>query len=263
LLSEAELDISARDAVERTLGLVAPDVVINAAAFTAVDAAESASERAFAVNAKGAEHLALGARAIGAYLLHVSTDFVFDGGSSKPYAPEDEARPLGVYGASKREGERLVQAAWDRSTIVRTSWLYADIGHNFVRTMLRLLGRDGRVRVVCDQVGTPTWARTVARALWRFASARQHFGVYHVTDAGVASWYDFAVAIAEEALALGLLPGAVRVEPIRTHDYPTAARRPAYSVLDTFQTRAVLGWENGHWRTELRRMLSEQASKGA
>jgi dTDP-4-dehydrorhamnose reductase len=257
LRSEAELDISDRAAVEQELVRVEPDAVINAAAFTAVDAAESARERAFAVNASGAEYLALGARRAGAYLLQVSTDFVFDGAQGRPYLPDDETHPLGVYGASKRQGELLVQAAWHKSAILRTSWLYASAGHNFVHTMLRLLRRDGRVRVVGDQVGTPTWARSLAQAAWRFVERREHFGVHHFTDAGTCSWYDFAVAIAEEALTLGLLAAPAQVEPIRTEDYPTPAVRPPYSVLDKTKTWQAIGWEPIHWRVQLRRMLSE------
>jgi dTDP-4-dehydrorhamnose reductase len=244
-----------RDDLDRQLVISGAEVVINCAAYTAVDKAEGEPARAFAVNAEGAARLAAACAGTGARLLHVSTDFVFDGGASAPYRVDAATAPLGVYGASKREGELRVLAALPQAVVVRTAWVYSPFGANFLRTMLRLMGERDSVGVVADQVGTPTSTFTLAAALWRFALRPQLQGVHHFTDAGVASWYDFAVAIQEEALALGLLPRAVPVRPIRTADYPTPARRPAYSVLDKTDTWRALAIEPLHWRAALREVL--------
>lgn len=260
--TEAELDIKDRAAVFRAVTTERPAILFNAAAYTAVDAAESNREAAFAVNATGAESVALAGREVGARVVHVSTDFVFSGEANRPYRPDDTTAPLGVYGESKLAGEQLVLAATaGRALVVRTSWLYSSHGHNFVKTMLRLMRERDHLRVISDQVGTPTWARGLATALWSLARAPDAAGVQHWSDAGVASWYDFAVAIAEEALSLGLLERAVAVEPIRTEDYPTPARRPAYSVLDKTSTWEILGAKSPHWRAGLRGVLGELAAE--
>ena len=257
-LSRRELDIGDREAVSRIIGEARPGVVINAAAYTAVDKAESEPELARRANGEGPGHLAEAARINGARLLHVSTDFVFDGSQSRPYAPDSAVRPLGIYGESKLEGEHRVQAALGgKALILRTAWVYAAGGHNFVRTMLRLMAERGQVRVVADQVGTPTWATSLAQALWAAVGTPDLGGIHHWTDAGVASWYDFAVAIAEEAHAAGLLKQPAMVESITTADYPTPARRPAYSVLDRSSTERILGLKPEHWRVNLRKMLRE------
>lgn len=257
----ADLDVGDERAVVAFVERVRPDVVINAAAYTAVDGAEAEAETAMRVNGTGVRNLARAIRALrGARLVHVSTDFVFDGLSSSPYGPEASPSPLGVYGASKLAGERAaIEELEARAVIVRTAWVYAAAGRNFLLTILRLLAERGEVRVVADQVGAPTAASSVAAALWRCAMLPHARGILHWTDAGVASWYDFAVAIAEEASALGLLTGAVTVRPIATADYPVAARRPAYSVLDKRSTVEALGMEPRHWRAELRGVLREVA----
>ena len=255
VLSRSDLDISDVDAVQAAVRRLAPDLILNAAAYTAVDKAESDPETAFAVNRDGAGNLARAATAIGARLVHVSTDFVFDGRSAVPYLPTAQTCPLGVYGASKLAGEAAVLAAAPEALIVRTAWVYAPAGKNFVATMLRLMAERAEVRVVADQVGTPTSAVTLAEALWRLADKRVN-GLLHFTDAGVASWYDFAQAIAEEGHAAGLLPSLPRVTPIRTEDYPTPAARPTYSVLDKTATWAALDRVGVHWRTALRQVLA-------
>lgn len=253
--TRADLDIGDAAAVQARLARERPDVIINAAAYTAVDKAESEPQLARRINTDGAENLARAARDIGARLIHVSTDFVFDGESSSPYRPEAPTRPLSVYGLTKRDGERAVLATLPQhSVIVRTAWVYAAEGANFLRTMLRLLGERGAVRVVADQVGTPTAAGPLAEVLWRIAAEPQIRGIHHWTDAGVASWYDFAVAIAEEGAVRGLLPAAVTVTPIATEEYPTPARRPAYSVLDK-RSLAAFGFAPLHWRQRLRETL--------
>ena len=253
--TRADLDIGDAQAVQLRLERERPDVIINAAAYTAVDKAESEPERARRINTGGPGNLARSARGIGARLIHVSSDFVFDGEASSPYRPEAPTRPLSVYGLTKRDGESEVLAALpEHSVIVRTAWVYAAEGANFMRTMLRLLGERGAVRVVADQVGTPTAAGPLAEVLWRIAAEPQIRGIHHWTDAGVASWYDFAVAIAEEGSARGLLPTAVTVTPIATEEYPTPARRPAYSVLDK-RSLAAFGFAPLHWRQRLRETL--------
>ncbi|MHB1871468.1 MAG: dTDP-4-dehydrorhamnose reductase [Steroidobacteraceae bacterium] len=253
--TRADLDIGDADAVQARLERERPDLIINAAAYTAVDKAESEPDLARRINTGGPENLARSARGIGARLIHVSTDFVFDGEACSPYRPEAPTRPVSVYGLTKRDGELAVLAALpERSVIVRTAWVYAAEGANFMRTMLRLLGERGAVRVVADQVGTPTAAGPLAEVLWLIAERPQIRGIHHWSDAGVASWYDFAVAIAEEGAARGLLPAAVTVTPIATEDYPTPARRPAYSVLDK-RSLAGLGFGQIHWRQRLRETL--------
>lgn len=252
-----ELDVRDAAVTLAAVKKIAPQVIINTAAYTAVDRAEEEAELAYAVNARGAEHVARAAKSIGAHLIHISTDFVFDGLLSRPYRPEDQPNPVSVYGASKLAGERHVQEILqEHCTVVRTSWLYSVHGSNFVKTMLRLMGERDRLRVVADQVGTPTWAGELAEMLWKLAG-RPLPGVYHLSDAGVASWYDFAVAIAEEALAIGILTQPLFIEPIRTAEYPTPARRPPYSVLDKTELWQAVGSISNHWRVNLRKMLHE------
>jgi len=256
-LGSSELDLREAEAVAARVSGFRPRVIINAAAYTAVDRAENEQEAAFGVNGQGAANLAQAARAVGAYCLQVSTDFVFDGAQSRPYLPTDRTNPLGVYGASKLAGEQLALAAYPEGVaIVRTAWLYSACGNNFVTTMLRLMGERETLGVVADQIGTPTWARGLAEALWQMSRV-QPKGICHWTDAGVASWYDFAVAIQEEGLACGLLAREIPILPINTVDYPTPARRPSYSVLDKTGTWAALGMTPPHWRVALRGMLHE------
>ena len=263
-LDSSELDLREAEAVVARVNSFHPQVVINAAAYTAVDRAESEQETAFAVNGQGAGNLAQAARRVGAYLLQLSTDFVFDGAQSRPYLPTDRTNPLGVYGASKLAGEKLALAAYpDGVAIVRTAWLYSAFGNNFVTTMVRLMNERENIGVVADQVGTPTWGGGLAEALWQMCRL-QPKGINHWTDAGLASWYDFAVAIQEEGLACGLLAREISILPINAVAYPTPAKRPAYSVLDKTETWAVLGMTPPHWRVALRRMLLEyKENRGA
>ncbi|WP_242139321.1 dTDP-4-dehydrorhamnose reductase [Sphingomonas sp. TREG-RG-20F-R18-01] len=235
-----------------------PDVIFNAAAYTAVDKAESDAERAQAVNADAVGFLAAAARAAQAKLVHVSTDFVFDGAARHPYAPDAAPAPLGVYGRTKLAGER---AAGPDALVVRTAWLYGPVGGNFVRTMLRLMQAHPQVRVVADQIGCPTYAPALAAALWAMAG-QDATGVYHFSDGGEASWFDFAVAIQEEAMARGLFDTAVPIIPITTAEYPTPAQRPAYSVLDCRATYALLGHPATPWRENLHIMIEEIHTHG-
>ena len=253
--THAELDVGDPEAVRRQLAVARPDAIINAAAYTAVDKAESEPEMARRINSEAPGYLATAAREGGMRLVHLSTDFVFDGRAASPYPPDAPTNPLSVYGMTKCEGERVVlEALPERSVVVRTAWVYAAEGKNFLNTMLRLMRERGAVRVVADQIGTPTAARPLAEVLWQIAVRPEVRGIHHWTDAGVASWYDFAVAIAEEGSALGLLPSGVTVTPIATEEYPTPARRPGYSVLDK-RSLSALGLTPAHWRQRLRETL--------
>jgi dTDP-4-dehydrorhamnose reductase len=261
VFGSSELDIRDVSAVTDAVKKIAPAVIINAAAHTAVDKAEDEPELAFAVNTDGAVHLAQAAKRQGARMIQISTDYVFDGTHSSPYLPDADTSPLGVYGESKYQGEQRVQEILPQdSVIIRTAWVYSTHGHNFVKSMLRLMVEREELGIVADQVGSPTYARTLARAVWGFAEQPQLHGIYHWTDAGVASWYDFAVAIMEEAVTVGLLPRAITVKPIRSCDYPTPARRPAYSVLDKTSSWKQLSVAPLHWREALREMLAAQAA---
>lgn len=260
-LDRAALDISDGAAVSAAIARIAPALVINAAAYTAVDKAESDVDAARAINATGPGNLAIAAKAAGARFIHVSTDFVFDGVSGVPYKPDTATAPIGVYGLTKREGEEAVLAAKPDSLIVRTAWVYGLTGGNFVKTMIRLMTEREEVRVVADQIGTPTFANGLAEALWALDSAGAR-GIHHWTDSGAASWYDFAVAIQEEALALGLLARKVPVLPIPSSAFPTPARRPHYSVLDKEASFALLRQPAPHWRDNLRLMLKDLKTHG-
>lgn len=255
-LDRQACDIGDPDQVRAAVAAARPAILFNAAAYTAVDRAESEPDLAQRLNADAAGAIAAAARAARARLVHVSTDFVFGGAAATPRAPGDPVDPQGVYARTKHAGERAVAVADPDALIVRTAWLYAARGANFVNTMLRLMAERDELRVVADQIGTPTWAPSLARALWALAGAGAR-GVHHYTDAGVASWYDFAVAIEEESRAAGLRDRPVRVVPINTADYPVPAPRPGYSVLDKSATWALLGGPAPHWRANLRENMRE------
>ncbi|MCF6237176.1 MAG: dTDP-4-dehydrorhamnose reductase [Gammaproteobacteria bacterium] len=257
-LDSTALDIRNQVQVKKVINETFPDVVINGAAYTAVDKAEQEPELAYAVNAMGAGNLAVVAHALGVRLIHLSTDFVFDGRKSKPYLPDDLPNPLGVYGASKLEGERLVtDLTQGQALILRTSWVYSIHGQNFVKTMLELMREREKLSVISDQVGTPTWAKGLAQTIWRLVWLPQLHGIYCWTDAGVASWYDFAVAIQQEALRTRLLERTVAIRPIVSDGFQTAARRPAYSVLDKTKTYSDLNVDPIHWRTSLSQFFED------
>jgi dTDP-4-dehydrorhamnose reductase len=256
LKTRAQLDIGDAAGVARALKEFQPNWVINGAAYTAVDLAEDQPEQAIAANDTAVGILANAAARAGCRLLHISTDFVFDGKSNRAYLPRDKTNPLSVYGLSKLCGERQVLRAAG-GIVLRTSWVYASEGRNFVLTMLKLMREKSQIRVVCDQIGTPTWASSAASTIWGLIEANAPGGIYHWTDLGVASWYDFAVAIQEEAQVKGLLNRAIPVVPIRSAEYPTRAQRPAFSLLDSGSTRAMIKIPSHHWRHNLRNMLDE------
>ena len=252
------------DAPESLAALVAgsaPDVVVNAAAYTAVDQAETDREAAFRVNAEAPAALARACAGRGALLVHYSTDYVFDGNATRPYREDDPTAPLGVYGESKLAGEAAIRESGARHAILRTAWVYAVHGRNFLRTMLRLAGERDALRVVADQVGAPTPASWIADAT--AAMLRRGIdgaGTWHVVADGETSWHGFASAIMREAVAAGLLARTPSVLPIGTADYPTPARRPAYSVLDTARLQRDFGLRPPGWETGLRATVRELAS---
>lgn len=251
-----ELDLMQPALAAERVASAAADWVINCAAYTQVDKAESEPDAAFTVNRDSAEQLACAVAGYGGRLLHVSTDFVFDGRKGSPYCETDSPRPLGVYGQSKYAGEQAVIKALPKAVILRTAWVYGVNGHNFVKTMLRVAREGKPLRVVDDQVGTPTWARNIARAIVTLVQGEAE-GVYHYTDAGSVSWFGFADAILSEARAIGFDIKTHAVEPITTEEYPTPARRPAYSVLDTGKITARFDLPIPAWRESLKMMLKE------
>jgi len=251
-------DFERADAVAELVRSTAPDVVVNAAAYTAVDRAENESVAAFRINAEAPAAIARACAAAGVLLLHYSTDYVFDGQATRPYREDDATAPLGVYGASKLAGEQEIRASGARHGILRTAWVYAAHSANFLRTMLRLAAERDELRVVADQVGAPTpaaWIADATAAMLHRGIA--HSGTWHLTQAGETSWHGFASAIMEEAHALGLLARKPMVLPITTADYPTPARRPAYSVLDTTRLHDDFGIVPPDWRDGLQRTLRE------
>lgn len=252
-----QVDFGSAVSIQNCIQEASPDCIINAAAYTAVDKAEQEEALAYKINHEAVAVLAEFARDKGIKLVHISTDFVFSGQQYKPYQPESTPDPVSIYGKSKLAGEKEVQKILgDRALIIRTAWLYSAHGNNFVKTMLGLMAQKEGLNVIDEQVGTPTWAFGLAQAVWACIE-KNIFGIYHWTDAGVASWYDFAVAIQEEALAAGLLKKSIPIIPIPESLYPTPAKRPCYGVLD----KRTL-WEKTkivpvHWRVQLRSMLKD------
>jgi dTDP-4-dehydrorhamnose reductase len=254
-LSHSDLDISDSDAITAKVREFQPDVVINSAAYTAVDRAESESDLAARVNAFGASNVARAAAAASAAIVHLSTDYVFSGDAHEPYLPDDFVGPKSVYGRTKLAGEVAVREVNDNHCIVRTSWVFGRTGSNFVRTMIRLSGERDEIRVVADQQGRPTYAGDLADAILSVAdqlrTSRDARGTYHFANSGEATWFDFARAIFE----IKPVPG-LRLVPISTADYPTPARRPRYSVLDTTSFTSQFGVTPRPWQDPLRELLA-------
>ena len=263
-------DLSQRGDVKQCLEAHQPQIIINAAAYTAVDRAEEERELAHQINATAVEEMAKWISDQSAsqsedpsassqpQLIHISTDFVFNGTSTTPYKPGDPTSPLGEYGQSKLAGEvAVLEAAPESAMIIRTAWVYSEHGNNFVKTMLRLMGEKDELGVVSDQRGSPTYARGLAEVIWRIV-AEELFepGIYHWTDAGDITWHEFAAAIQEAGLEADLLKRPIPVNPITTADYPTPAERPAYSVLANSKLAARLGIDPTPWQENLQQMLS-------
>ena len=253
-----DIDITSTASVEEKLSPLSLEVVINASAYTAVDKAEEDTEACNAVNALAVKNLAAFCKASGAFMVHVSTDYVFNGHKGSPYLTDDSIEPQGAYGKSKAEGEKaLLEILPQASCLIRTAWVYSAHGNNFVKTMLRLMEEKPQLSVIDDQVGTPTWAKGLAEVCI-FAAENKTTGVYHWTDEGVASWYDFALAIQELGVKKGLLSKEIPILPIPSSQYPTPAKRPHYSVLDKQTAReAFASCKPIHWRKQLANMLDE------
>ncbi|HET9764494.1 MAG TPA: dTDP-4-dehydrorhamnose reductase [Casimicrobiaceae bacterium] len=256
-LDRGQLDLADADALRTTFRAARPQIVVNAAAYTAVDRAESEPELAFAVNARAPGILAEETKRLGGLLVHFSTDYVFDGRGCAPYVEDAPVAPLNVYGESKLAGERAIEVSGCAHLTLRTSWIYARRGQNFLLTMQRLAAEREELRVVADQLGTPNWARAVAIAAARLVAlgrgaVAERAGLYHLSGSGQASWFDFARAI------IGPVERP-RVVPITTAQYPTPARRPAYAVLSSAKFAATFGFELPDWRVMLRECLSTPA----
>lgn len=244
----AQLDITDEAAVEAAVASLKPDIIINCAAYTDVERAEEEEASAEKLNCQAVAFLAAAAKRHDALLIHISTDYVFDGSNSSPYREDAPIAPLNAYGRTKAAGEEAVRRSGCRHLIVRTGWLYSETGRNFLRTMLRLTAERESLDVVCDQIGTPTYAGDLALAIFSIVESGLHAGnegTYHFSDEGVCSWYDFAVEIA----AAG--NGTCRIRPCRTEEYPAKAARPACSVLDKSKIRRTFGLEIPHWRESM------------
>lgn len=258
-LNRHQLDITSSNA-EKTLSNLKPDCVFNAAAYTSVDHAESHQQNANDINNLAVASLARICNKLDARLIHFSTDFVFDGTANTPYSAEHQCNPINVYGKTKLDGENAIKEILpDQSIIIRTAWLYSAYGNNFITTMLRLMNANESLNIVYDQIGTPTSVESLANFCTQLLETNLT-GIYHWTDAGIASWYDFAVAIFEEARATKLLNRTVSIKPITSAEYPTPAKRPHYSVLDKQKSYDV-GGEACHWRTQLRKTIKEISMK--
>ena len=261
-------DLAQADSLAAALDAAHADIIVNAAAHTAVDRAEDEPDLADRVNHRAVGEIGEWAVCHGALVMHYSTDYVFDGGAARPYREDDATAPLGVYGRSKLAGENALRASGAAHLVLRTAWVQSARGHNFVRTMLRLGAERDELRIVADQIGAPTPAHWIAQASalvltrWRDSDAaakRSLAGIYHLVARGQCSWYDFAGALFEEACARGLLPRAPVLVPIASAQYPTRAQRPAYSVLDTTKLETTFGLQLKDWREGLRAVLREVA----
>jgi dTDP-4-dehydrorhamnose reductase len=267
--SRRELDLLDTGRIRDAVLKQRPDCVINAAAYTSVDRAESAPETAYAVNAMAVAELARATSVLGAPLIHLSTDYVFDGGSERPYREDDAVAPLNVYGRTKLGGELAAQTLCERHWIFRTSWVFSEHGGNFVKTMLRLADAQQQVNVVNDQRGRPTYAGDIADTIVDVLSRLRQgdtlpWGVYHLACQDECSWYDFARAVYTRAQQTGLLEKPPELVPIATRDYPSAAARPTRSTLDTSRLESFLGRPLPAWRAGLERVLHAlQQAKGS
>ncbi len=261
-LDHNTLDITNEGAVRSSIAEHGPDVIVNAAAYTAVDRAEQERDAAWSINGDAVGSLARRAAEVGARLIHVSTDFVFDGTATEPYRPDSELNPLSEYGASKLEGEAqaLESAA---AIVVRASRVFSNRGNNFVTGMLRRMREDGELTVVDDQVGSPTWARGLAEVLWLFAERPDLAGIWHWSDGGSCTWYQWARTIQQQALNRGLLERIIPIRPVSTAEYPTPAARHAFSVLDSSATCTALEIQQVPWEDTLGTMLDQMADSAS
>jgi dTDP-4-dehydrorhamnose reductase len=251
-----ECDITSPDSVKAILEQQQPTVVINCAAYTAVDKAESEQDAAYSVNVTGAEVLARLSVEYNYKLVHISTDFVFSGEQSTPYTEDAAASPLGVYGQTKYEGEQKIQEFAKDCLIVRTAWLYGANGNNFVKTMLDLASRHPELKVIADQIGSPTWTTDLSNALVKLLQ-KQAQGLFHFSNSGQCSWHGFAEQIIANGQEMGLLEKTVPVKPIPTSEYPTPAKRPAFSLLNKAKYISLTGEVPPDWQDSLKEMMKE------
>lgn len=261
-VDSVELDIANAARVDELVSSWKPQLIINAAAFTAVDKAEDEQEKAWAVNHLGVENLARSAARVGAGLFHISTDYVFPGDTTTPYTESAPADPINAYGASKLAGEQAALGILKETLILRTSWVFGSHGNNFVKTMIRLGGERQQIGVVADQHGSPTSAVSIARCLWSLARSYREsgslaWGVYHFSGAPACTWYDFATAIFNLAKLNGVLEQQPKVNPITTSDFPTPATRPAWSVLDCTKIKTAFGITQPDWWQDLKQVIAE------
>ncbi len=253
-LNKSQLDIANKVAVNHFFRENNIDVAINCAAYTAVDKAESEAQKCYEINDTGAKNIATACKERDALLIHISTDFVFDGSASKPLKEKDKTNPLSVYGKSKLAGEHTITSSGCKAIIIRTSWLYSSFGANFVKTILRLAKDRDSLGIVSDQIGSPTYAADLATGIKKFITHKnlaELAGIYHFSNSGVASWYDFAIAIKN------IKQLSVQVNPINTSEYPTPATRPSYSVLNCKKLKQTLAIEIPHWQDSLAICLSK------
>ncbi len=257
-LGRDELDLSELDLIPGEISKYCADWVVNCAAYTHVDLAEENADQAYRINRDAAKAIAQGAKNSGSRLLHVSTDFIFSGNQREPYQEDDQSDAVNVYGKSKYEGELVVAKELPKALIMRTAWVYSAQGSNFVKTMLRLIAERDEVRVVDDQFGSPSWTVDISRAMQALMK-NNVAGVYHYTNDGVTSWYDFACEILSFAQALGYPVRAKKLIPISSSEWSSAAVRPAYSVLSTRKISPTLDYDIPHWKQSLSNMLTEYA----
>jgi len=256
------LDLTVAGSVEKELNSLKPCTILNTAAYTSVDEAETDQDAAFAINASAVATLAGWVANNDCFMVHISTDFVFDGSKSVPYLPTDNACPLSVYGSSKLAGEAALQTLLpDRHTTIRTSWLYSEYGKNFVQTMLRLMKQKDELGVVADQVGSPTSTHSLVALLLTILGQEIKPGIYHWTDGASISWYEFAQAIQQEAIDQGLLRRKIPIKPLTTKEYSATAVRPSYSVLDRSETLSDIGIQATDWQQELRLVIKQIAKR--
>ena len=258
-IGREELDLTNSEKIGQLIREIHPDYLVNAAAYTAVDKAETEPDLAYSINATAPKIMAESAEKIQAKFLHISTDYVFDGRKNTPYLETDLTNPLGVYGQSKLRGEEEIKTVNSQAIILRTAWVYGSYGKsNFVKTMLRLGKEREELKVVVDQVGSPTWAKDIATAITQLLiNVDNPPGIYNFTNSGVASWFDLTKAIFEEAKISGIPLKIQRVIPITTAEYPTPAVRPAYSVLSSQKISQQLGYIPPYWRDSLKAMLNQ------
>ncbi|WP_319577419.1 dTDP-4-dehydrorhamnose reductase [uncultured Desulfobacter sp.] len=252
-----KVDFLSTTSITTCIETARPDWIINAAAYTAVDKAEEEKETAERINHTAVREIAGLCRQNNIRLIQISTDFVFNGKAHRPYLPQDTPDPISTYGKTKLKGEQAaLEILKDDAAIIRTAWLYSSHGANFVKSMLNFFETKPELNIIDEQIGTPTWANGLAQAVWQ-AIDKNLTGIHHFTDAGIASWYDFATAIQEEALSLNLTQKEIPINPIPASQYPTPAERPFYSVLDKTSLWQTLDLKPVHWRKQLRSMLKE------